>query len=313
MKNLTNEPTSVSITYCDVMGGSEDIFIDSECFLDWGPGNMDAEPLLTPDGHLRSGSPCIGAGMLLDAPGSDGEGEPRPSGGAVDIGCDEYVDSDLDQLPDYWEQQFFGSPTDAVADEDVDGDTFSNLEECTLFGSNPIAPPYFVDGDNGSDDYDGLAARHATGLHGPKRTIQAGINAAGEGDTVLVAPGTYRGAGNVNLQTWGKPMVVHAPEGPAVTVIDCEEAGRGFAFWWYETPATVISGFTVTGAKTDTGGGAVLCGWASPRVRNCVLTDSEAGWGGGLYAWVAAPILENCRIEGNRPNGLEVRWACMHL
>lgn len=312
MQNRSNEPTTVRITHSDIMGGREGIYIDSLCSLDWGAGNIDVDPLLTPDGHLRAGSPCIDAGTLLGAPGSDGEAESRPSGEGLDMGSDEYVDSDLDQLPDYWEEYFFGSPTDALANEDVDGDTFSNLEECTVFGSNPIAPPHFVDGDNGSDDYDGLAAQYETGSRGPKRTIQAGIDAAGEGDTMLVAAGTYSGIGNVNLQTWGKPMVLHALEGPAVTTIDCEEAARGFFFWYFEIPDTVVSGFTVAHGKTDSVGGAVVC-VASPRIRNCVLTDSEAANGGGFYAEYGAPILENCRMEGNRPNGVIAAWCCIHL
>ena len=313
MENLSNQPTKLIITHSNVMGGREDIHIDSECTLDWGAGNIDVDPLLTPDGHLRSGSPCIGAGAMPGAPASDWEGEARSSDALADMGCDEYVDSDLDELPDYWEQRFFASPTEALASEDADGDTFSNLVECTLFGSNPVNPPYFVDGDTGSDDYDGLAAQYETGSRGPKKTIQSGINTAGDGDTVLVAPGTYRGAGNVNLLTWGKPIVVHAPEGPSSTIIDCEEAARGFGFWWYETRATVVSGFTVTRGKTEYRGGAMVCGWASPRIRNCVLTDNEAAWGGGLFAWVAGLVLENCRIEGNRPNGLELGWGGLHL
>jgi hypothetical protein len=38
-------------------------------------------------------------------------------------------DEDNDGLPDAWEQQYFGNPTNAIASDDSDGDGFSNLAE----------------------------------------------------------------------------------------------------------------------------------------------------------------------------------------
>ncbi|MBN1675367.1 MAG: right-handed parallel beta-helix repeat-containing protein [Kiritimatiellae bacterium] len=45
-------------------------------------------------------------------------------------------DSDADGVPDTWEQSFFGGPTNAEAEADSDGDTFSNWAEW-LSGSDP--------------------------------------------------------------------------------------------------------------------------------------------------------------------------------
>ena len=39
------------------------------------------------------------------------------------------TDSDRDGLPDWWENQYFGNPTNAVASDDSDGDGMSNLAE----------------------------------------------------------------------------------------------------------------------------------------------------------------------------------------
>ncbi len=57
----------------------------------------------------------------------------------------------------------------------------------------------------------------ATTIHVPadQPTIQAGINAASNGDTVLVAPGTYY----ENVDSVGKPVVLLSSDGAAVTTI----------------------------------------------------------------------------------------------
>ena len=61
-------------------------------------------------------------------------------------------------------------------------------------------------------------------------TIQAGIDGAAHGDTVLVADGVYKGEGNRNIDFLGKAIVVRSENGPEKTVIDCEGSGRGFYF-----------------------------------------------------------------------------------
>ena len=84
-------------------------------------------------------------------------------------------------------------------------------------------------------------------------TIQAGIDAAADGDTVLVADGIYTGAGNKNLDFKGKAITVSAENGAESTIIDCEGAGRGFYFHSRETSESVVSGFTIKNGSPGSG------------------------------------------------------------
>ena len=60
-------------------------------------------------------------------------------------------------------------------------------------------------------------------------TIQAGVNATADDDTVLVASGTYTGSGNRDIEI-DKRIVVMSEEGPDSTIIDCQNVDGGFVF-----------------------------------------------------------------------------------
>jgi hypothetical protein len=78
-----------TITYSDIQGG-------------WtGTGNIDADPQFIggDDYRLLVSSPCIDAGTALGAPMNDRDDNPRPAGGAYDMGAYEY--QVLDEVPIY--------------------------------------------------------------------------------------------------------------------------------------------------------------------------------------------------------------------
>jgi len=101
-----------------------------------GFGNITNDPQLTPSYRLRSTSPCIDAGTASNAPLTDIDGEARwdhPGHSNVvsfvDMGADEFVDADLDDMADHWETESFGGMTNSNGAADDDSDNLTDLGE----------------------------------------------------------------------------------------------------------------------------------------------------------------------------------------
>ena len=135
-------------------------------------------------------------------------------------------------------------------------------------------------------------------------TIQAGIDSASVGDTVLVAAGTYTGVGNRNLDFGGTDLVLLSEDGPELTIIDCQRSGGGIYFHSGETGAAVVEGFTITnglGLGDPYGGGGMYCyNGSSPTVRNCTFYGNRASRGGGMSCWNSSPTVSNCTFSQNQ-------------
>jgi hypothetical protein len=144
----------------------------------------------------------------------------------------------------------------------------------------------------------GLA--HTDTLHVPGEypTIQAGVDAAEPGDTVLVAAGNYSGPGNRYIEFFGKDVSVISAAGPELTVIDGDLAWRAFTLRGGESQAARIEGFTMTRCGGQFGG-AISCDPSSPTVSRCVLVENGATlWGGAVYS-NSHPKFIDCVISNN--------------
>jgi hypothetical protein len=139
-------------------------------------------------------------------------------------------------------------------------------------------------------------------------TIQEAIDAAFDGDTVIVLEGTYTGAGNRNIDFGGRAITVRStnPQDPvtvAATIIDCEKAGCGFCFDKKEGVDSVVSGITITNgdgwqAATGSYAGGINCESASPTLSNLVILNS-LGYVGGIGNYNSSAIITNCTFSGN--------------
>ncbi len=133
---------------------------------------------------------------------------------------------------------------------------------------------------------------------GDQPTIQAGINAAVNGDEVVVAVGTY----NESINFLGKAVTLRSSGGPAVTTIDARGAGSVVTCAAGEGANTVLEGFTITGGTGAISffgymsGGGMFIQQSSPTVTNCTFTGNMPG--GGMYVW-GSPTVTNCTFSGN--------------
>jgi len=137
-------------------------------------------------------------------------------------------------------------------------------------------------------------------------TIQAAIDVAWPGDTVLVASGTYTGDGNRDIDFGGKNIVVMSESGPEVTIIDCEAADgddhRAFHFHSGETHISVVDGFTIiNGGWYGLNGGAMLIeNGSEPTISNNVMTYCRGEYGGAIYCVNSHPMIVDNQFTHNR-------------
>jgi len=129
-------------------------------------------------------------------------------------------------------------------------------------------------------------------------TIQGGIYGAVNGDTVLVAPGTYHEHINFN----GKAILVTSETGPEITIIS--KLYDGFPMVTFDSAEdsnSVLDGFTIQNANNDVLGGAISCyDGSSPTISNNILKNNSTRFGGGVCCKVnCSPIIKNNRIVGN--------------
>jgi len=134
---------------------------------------------------------------------------------------------------------------------------------------------------------------------GDAPTIQAAIDSAAAGDTILLHDGIYTGSGNKNLDFGGKNLVLRSDCGPEGVIIDCENVGRGIHLHSGEGSSARIERITIrNGYALEGGGGGIRIEEAWPMIRECVIEDCIAGGlgaGGGIQHSLHLE-LRDCRI-----------------
>ena len=133
-------------------------------------------------------------------------------------------------------------------------------------------------------------------------TIQAAVNAAFNGFTILVAPGSYAPF-NFN----GKRITVQSTNGAAATTIDA--SGQNVSAVVFGIGAsfdTTLRGFTIKTGNAGGGGGVLLNGDGTPTgncdgtIEDCrfIRGTGTVGYGGGLYAEYGNVVVRRCVFDG---------------
>lgn len=121
-------------------------------------------------------------------------------------------------------------------------------------------------------------------------TVQEGVDFAREGDTVLIAPGTY-----VERLVVKKKMTL-AGAGGGETVLD--GGASGCVLTVLNAEGVRIRDLTVAYAAGDVHGG-IYCANSAVTIERCKIHGSSAVFGGGVFLDECSATLRDCRIEGN--------------
>ncbi|MFC1737814.1 hypothetical protein ACFL1G_02050 [Planctomycetota bacterium] len=147
-------------------------------------------------------------------------------------------------------------------------------------------------------------------------TIQEAVDAAGRGDTVIVADGVYTGEGNTDILI-SKSITVRSENGPNNCIIDCNNVGRGFEVYShdcdFEYPGPNIEGFTITDGNSSRGGGVLVdCSeqdYTCPTITNCIVTNNFSHQQGvGISCIGGSPVISDCLITNNFSINWGGRW-----
>jgi Bacterial Ig-like domain (group 3) len=143
-----------------------------------------------------------------------------------------------------------------------------------------------------------LAQTIQVGPGQPYTTIQSGINAAVDGDIVLVAPGTY----NENINFNGKAITVVSSTGAASTIIQGDGSAPVVTFGSAEGRSSVLNGFTIQGVSNPTlsqYAPGVLIG-SAPTILNNIITNNPCN---GIDVDFGGPLIQGNVISNTNSTG----------
>jgi parallel beta-helix repeat protein/predicted outer membrane repeat protein len=140
---------------------------------------------------------------------------------------------------------------------------------------------------------------------GDYATIQGAIDAAQDGDQILIAPGTYY---EHEVNPNGKAIVIKGfvdGDGNPTSMIDGENGSWNVLYIDSgETGTTVFENLVIRNGAAGNGSGMFIRDNSNPVLRNCVIESNEAVLhdGGGVVCDDSSPEFIGCTFRNNTAN-----------
>jgi len=162
---------------------------------------------------------------------------------------------------------------------------------------------WYVNGSCGDDSWSGRSPV-CEAPDGPKATIQSGVDAALDLDVILIADGTYTGAGNTDVAITDRALTLRAQGSAETCIIDAAGAARGLII--SGGGPVIIEGVTIRNGRSLSAGGGVFMTDSEVELIGCVVESCAVpgrGVGGGLCAERSDVRLVACRFADNSTEG----------
>ena len=105
--------------------------------------------------------------------------------------------------------------------------------------------------------------------------IQAAVDAASDGDEIIVMPGTYTGEGDEVVNILGKSLSIIGTGEPEATIIDGEDSRRVFYCQSDSIFNVWLEGFTIQRGRNTFGGG-LYSENANLNLSDCLVINNNA-------------------------------------
>ena len=130
----------------------------------------------------------------------------------------------------------------------------------------------------------------------PFGDLKSAISIASDGDTIIVANGSYSGVNNSNLSISQSGLTIKAAEGASPS-ISGSSARRIFSLTGSNI---VLQGLFLTSGKVNSDyGGGVLIASDGVTIKNCTFYNCKAFYGGAVFISGNNVVIDDCEFRGN--------------
>ncbi|MFC1461167.1 right-handed parallel beta-helix repeat-containing protein [Verrucomicrobiota bacterium] len=142
--------------------------------------------------------------------------------------------------------------------------------------------------------------------------IHDAVDAASDGDTVLITNGTYAITNQISIS---KGITVRSVNGSEKTVVEnvfevtLATLINDYRVFYLDHSNVVVDGFEIRKGEAANSGGGVYIGTNGGTVKNCTIISNSAHYGGGIYCKPGG-VVQNCIISYNSAGSARGGVSC---